>query len=101
MSTWIDESEINQFNLQDADTVFKVSTETLQVLRLSHEVSMLSGGAFDVTVGPLVDAYGFGSGKERVLDAETLDALKSQLASSSLNIFPIQLVSAKWSPSCK
>ena len=88
MSTWIDESEINRFNRADADTAFKVSTETLQVLRLSHEVSMLSGGAFDVTVGPLVDAYGFGSGKERALDAETLDALKSQIGFQLIEYLP-------------
>ena len=49
---------------------------------------MLSGGAFDVTVGPLVDAYGFGSGKERALDAETLDALKSQIGFQLIEYLP-------------
>ena len=88
MSTWIDESEINQFNRAGSDTAFKVSTETLQVLRLSHEVSMLSGGAFDVTVGPLVDAYGFGSGKERAARCgNAWMRSKVALASSLFNTF--------------
>ena len=37
----------------------------LEVVRLAKQVSEQSSGAFDVTVGPLVDAWGFGPGGYR------------------------------------
>lgn len=98
MSTWIKDSEINRFNALGADESFKLSLETLTVMQLAHEVSMLSGGAFDVTVGPLVDAYGFGSGKQQRLDAEALDALKSRVGFQLIQYFPEQSSISKMVP---
>ena len=39
-----------------------LSAETFSVLETARDVSELTGGAFDITVGPLVDAWGFGPG---------------------------------------
>jgi thiamine biosynthesis lipoprotein len=60
MSTWIPNSEISRFNRLDKDTPFKVSKEFVQVLMMAIKVNNESNGAFDVTVGPLVDLWGFG-----------------------------------------
>ena len=60
MSTWETDSELSRFNRHRASTPFTASAETLEVLRVAREVSEASGGAFDVTVGPLVEAWGFG-----------------------------------------
>ena len=60
MSTYKPESELSRFNRHDSDTPFPVSAETAEVFRIALEVSRQSGGAFDVTVGPLVNAWGFG-----------------------------------------
>ncbi|HVR29154.1 MAG TPA: FAD:protein FMN transferase [Thermoanaerobaculia bacterium] len=62
MSTWREDSELSRFNRHQDTAPFSLSPETLTVLRLAREVSVASGGAFDVTVGPLVDAWGFGPG---------------------------------------
>ncbi len=61
MSTWDPESELSRFNRFAAGDRFPVAPETLEVFRVAREVSELTGGAFDVTVGPLVWAWGFGS----------------------------------------
>lgn len=61
MSTWREDSEISRFNRHREATPFLLDPESFEVLRLAQEVSRASGGAFDVTVGPLVDAWGFGS----------------------------------------
>jgi thiamine biosynthesis lipoprotein len=62
MSTWDPSSELGRFNAHPAREMFRVSRETREVLDLAQEVYELSGGAFDVTVGPLVRAWGFGAG---------------------------------------
>ena len=98
MSTWIKDSEINRFNAIGADQAFAVAPETLLVLKLAHDISMLSGGAFDVTVGPLVDAYGFGSGERRRLDPETLDSLKSRIGFQFIQYLPEQSSISKMIP---
>ena len=64
MSTYRPESEISRFNRARSTDPFPVSADTLAVLRHAREISELTGGAFDVTVGPLVDAWGFGPAGE-------------------------------------
>jgi thiamine biosynthesis lipoprotein len=61
MSTWDPHSELSRFNRSASTDPFPVAPETLRVFRVAREVSDLTGGAFDVTVGPLVVAWGFGS----------------------------------------
>jgi thiamine biosynthesis lipoprotein len=59
MSTWREDSELVRFNRHGTES-FKASPAFLEVLSAALAVSVRSGGAFDVTVGPLVDAWGFG-----------------------------------------
>ena len=65
MSTYDENSELSQFNRFQGKGLFPVSPETLEVLRLSGSVHDHSDGAFDVTVGPLVNLWGFGPGPSR------------------------------------
>lgn len=60
MSTYRPDSELSRFNAHADTTPFPISRETEAVFRIAQQVSAESGGAFDVTVGPLVDAWGFG-----------------------------------------
>ncbi len=61
-STYAAESELSRLNSQPVGTAMPVSGELLEVLRLSREISSLTGGAFDVTAGALVNLWGFGPG---------------------------------------
>lgn len=65
MSTYDTDSELSRFNRHAGTDAVKVSPELLHVLSLAREVSERSGGAFDVTVGPYVDAWGFGPSEPR------------------------------------
>lgn len=60
MSTYKPDSEISRFASTPAGTAFKVSAETAMVVREAQRISKLSHGAFDATVMPLVDLWGFG-----------------------------------------
>lgn len=59
MSTYIESSELALFNRHGAGDV-EVSRDMMEVVAEAQRVARLSGGAFDITVGPLVDAWGFG-----------------------------------------
>ncbi len=54
MSLYKDDSEITKVNLAAGKNPVKVSPEMIEVVEHAAEISKLSGGAFDVTVGPLV-----------------------------------------------
>jgi thiamine biosynthesis lipoprotein len=60
MSTWKADSEISRLNRAKPMEWVELSPETYEVLVLAVEVSKQTGGAFDITVGPLVDLWGFG-----------------------------------------
>ena len=60
MSTYQDDSELTRFNRYQEDDWFEVSSETAGVVNVALEISRLTDGAFDVTVGPLVNLWNFG-----------------------------------------
>jgi FAD:protein FMN transferase len=79
MSTYDQTSEISRFNDSSTTDWFPVSPETVQVVELARKISTLSNGAFDVTVGPLVDMWGFGPrprGERRPTDSQVEMLLK-------------------------
>lgn len=61
MSTWDPASEISLFNRTVSVEPFPVSVEFVDVVRRAETVSRATGGAFDVTVAPLVALWGFGA----------------------------------------
>lgn len=60
MSTYQADSELSRFNRNRSTDWIAVSAELVEVLEEAEKISRLSGGAFDVTVGPLVNLWGFG-----------------------------------------
>jgi FAD:protein FMN transferase len=67
MSTYIPDSEISRFNaFEQVGVKFAVSPDFFQVLQVGRKLFQLSKGAWDATVQPLVDLWGFGPAfKER------------------------------------
>ena len=61
MSTWRENSEISRFNQSPEQTWFPLSADTYFVIELAQKISQQTQGAFDITVGPLVDLWGFGA----------------------------------------
>jgi len=60
MSTFRADSELSRLNRHASDAPFALSPALADVLGRAQSVSAASGGAFDVTIGPLVNAWGFG-----------------------------------------
>lgn len=86
MSTYRSESELSRFNSAGANEWMALSPDTAEVMAEAMRAGRISSGAFDVTVGPLVDLWGFGPrdargvpSDEAIADASTvtgLDALR-------------------------
>ncbi|TWT90232.1 Thiamine biosynthesis lipoprotein ApbE precursor [Pseudobythopirellula maris] len=79
MSTYDPESELSRFNTSESDDWFEVSAETAEVVSYSLGLARDSGGAFDPTVGPVVNLWGFGPGKRRT-KPPTDDEVEAALA---------------------
>ncbi len=60
MSTYRADSELSRINSADAGAWTSVSQETALVVDSALKAADLTGGAFDPTIGPLVDLWGFG-----------------------------------------
>jgi thiamine biosynthesis lipoprotein len=93
MSTWDSTSELSRFNRSTDTAATALSPETLEVLSIAVEVARATGGALDVTVGPLVTAWGFGpdAGEgtgNRAPTAEELARLRSNVGMALLRVDP-------------
>ena len=90
-STYLPDSEINRFNRWPADDKpFKASAEFYHLLETAARIHRLSGGAWDGTVRPLVDLWGFGPAPVRgtVPAAEEIAALKSAVGFDNITPGP-------------
>lgn len=63
MSTYIPDSEVSRFNAYGETEWFPVQPETARVVDRALLICEKSGGAFDITVGPLVNVWHFGPDK--------------------------------------
>ncbi len=60
MSTYQQDSELSMINANQSTEWLVVSSPLFAVLKQANTISKLSNGAFDITVGPLVNLWGFG-----------------------------------------
>ncbi|MDX1500376.1 MAG: FAD:protein FMN transferase, partial [Woeseiaceae bacterium] len=60
VSTWRADSEVSRFNAYRGLHWFPVSAETCALVAEALTHSAATAGAFDITVGPIVDLWGFG-----------------------------------------
>jgi len=86
MSTWKPDSDLMRLNTAPPGTWVDLPEKLLQVLSEAVRIGRLSGGAFDIGLGDLVNAWGFGAagaantaaikqalGTERVPSFQSLD----------------------------
>ncbi len=92
MSTYNHNTELSRFNRSESLDPFSVSAETFEVLEKAFEIYNKSDGMFDVTVGPLVNAYGFGYKKlESPPTQKQLDEMQSYVGMQFLNIANVSI----------
>jgi FAD:protein FMN transferase len=57
MSPWIHSSDVTRINRSAGKEWVKVSPETMEVIKKAQEISKLSEGGFDITIGPLTELW--------------------------------------------
>ena len=60
MSTYHKDSELSLFNQSKSLEAVNISVELMKVLQEAERIRNLTDGAFDVTIGPVINAWGFG-----------------------------------------
>lgn len=100
MSTYQDDSELSRFNQWASTEPFELSEETFRVFQLAHSISVATNGAFDVTVGPLVNAWGFGPEGYAVEppSPEELEALHQRVGFNKIELDETRRTARKLQP---
>ena len=96
LSTWKPESVLSQFNRYQGVTPQPVSADMADIVTEALRIGAKTGGAMDITVGPLVNLWGFGPLKQpahRPSDA-AIAAAKAQTGLQHLRV--IQTVEGQW-----
>lgn len=79
MSTYIDDSELSVINQNHTTEWIQVSKELLTVILEANRISAMSDGAFDITVGPLVNLWGFGASRDSANGKPDASAISQML----------------------
>ncbi len=89
MSTYIESSDVSRFNRSKAGDWIEVSPLTAEVVQRALEISELTDGAFDITVGPAVNLWQFGPHghlDDKMPADEDIQALKSRVGFQKLSV---------------
>ena len=86
MSDFKSGSEISHVNKNAAKTAVHLSQSTYEVLQKSIHFSKLTNGAFDITVGPLVDLFRIAKEKQVLPDEDEISRAKSKVGFEKLTL---------------
>lgn len=88
MSHYDPSSELSRFNRERSTRPFPVSADTFEVFRHARRLGELTAGALDVTVAPLVDAWGFGPVEPDLFppDAERLSRAREHVGYAGIEL---------------
>ncbi len=93
MSTYIPDSDISKIN--EGDSTVVVDEMFQEVFQLSKEIYLKTDGYFDPTVGTLVNAWGFGPGKQILLDSTRVDSLMKFVGFDKVSLTPEKTIQKK------
>lgn len=92
-STYRDDSLVSRFNALPAGACQALPADMLQLWHYGEQLAQQSGGAFDLTVEPLMNLWGFGpqSRSEKVPDAAALERERARVGHQHLHVRGDQL----------
>jgi thiamine biosynthesis lipoprotein len=87
MSTYLKDSLINKVNYPDINEWVEVSQEFIEVLKYAVDTCIKSKGLYDVSIGKLVDSWGFGPFEmNQKPSPKDIQYLKTQVGCDSIEI---------------
>ena len=89
MSSYLPESELSRINTTDSTDWLSASASLMHVLQAARDLSRLTRGAFDVSVAPLVNLWGFGPEQDfTVPEEEQIDTALRLVGYEKLQLDP-------------
>ena len=89
LSMYQKDSELSRFNRTEKDQPFRISEDFFLVLKKCRDLNTLTSGAWDGTVKPLVDLWGFGTKGRRNTPPEP-DQIKTALEQTGFDTLDIK-----------
>jgi thiamine biosynthesis lipoprotein len=89
ISNWIPDSQISFVNNHAAEKPTFVAPDVLQLISFSKRMYEASGGAFDVTVGPLIALWGFYKGQGHLPEETELKEALSKVGMDKVHCDPL------------
>lgn len=83
LSVFDSTSAVSQINRNE---VTKLSREFIYIYNIAQRISKETNGAFDITIGPLVNLWGFGPNEEREITQKEIDSVKNFVGYQKLTI---------------
>lgn len=90
MSSWRDDSEISRFNAAPANEWVSVSPALANLARQALTIGHDTGGAFDVTVGPILKIWGFGAGADQPTRLPTRDEVNAAREKTGIGLIDVR-----------
>lgn len=87
MSTYIPNSSLSKLNRKSLNEWMEVSSDFIKVAHFSQEICFFSEGAFDISVGNIVNIYGFGPDKLRdSVDTSKIEKFEQGIGCDSFEV---------------
>lgn len=96
LSTWKKDSVLSRFNQYQGQDPQPVSADMADIVTRALRIGQLTGGAMDITVGPLVNLWGFGPAQQpaHTPSDAAIAAAKAQTGLQHLRV--IETVNGQW-----
>jgi thiamine biosynthesis lipoprotein len=90
MSTWRDDSEISRFNAASAGEWVAVSSALANLTGQALAIGRDTEGAFDITLGPILEVWGFGADSEQPTHLPTADELAAARENTGIGLIDVR-----------
>ncbi len=90
LSTYDTNSVISRINLND--TSVTVDGYFIKCFNTAYEISTITNGAFDITVAPVVNAWGFGFDESTTADSSKIDSLMQFVGFNKVKLIDKKIV---------
>ena len=79
MSSWVKDSDVNRLNAAGGNNPVVVDLSTFEVVKMALRACEVTEGAFEITVSPLVDLWGFGAKSKESFSIPSAEAIQEAL----------------------
>lgn len=93
LSTWVSTSIVSKVNRNDSTA--QADEHFMKVFNKAIEVSKMTNGDFDITVGPIINAWGFGFSKKEKIDSLLVDSLLKNIGYKMVRLKNNKLIKEK------